>query len=470
MQKKKKLKEVDIYINNKDLIDKFITFYNNLKIKERSNFGKLSIENHLSDFFLDINNKFGIDYKNIYKKFAKEQNRKLENLLDNKIERGIFDINCKNKIKIQQINEKEIFTLSFPKQYTFTDILFDSSYRKIIDSEARSNELYKEYEINYDLIEEKMTELLLKNKKLLDDKISEFIYNNEVFANQVTNLITLFQKRYNTKNIGIFDKVAIYKFYEDNKNNSPLCKNMINDFIELIKHLNDKRKENAKINDINIKEETKIYEVVEKLNDTFSNNFIKIFEKNDGLTIDKTVEIFLYYLKLNFDLIKEELKNYQNELNDKSKELINNYYQKEHLISKKDFTCAIRLFISLVLFLEEDKENKIKSNSNNLINYLKASDFWSNDIYENDDFNKNLNELKSINVPISQILYLYENLGRDIESNFNKDIIEQIEKEIPPNPPEEKSDNSGGIDDDEEEKEEEDMFAVDDSDEDEGRP
>ena len=251
---------------------------------------------------------------------------------------------------------------------------------------------------------------------------------------------------------------------------------MINDFIELIKYLNDKRKENtnktkenAKINDINITEENKIYEVVEKLNNTFSNNFIKIFEKNDGLTIDKTVEIFLYYLKLNFDLIKEELKNYQNELNDKSKELINNYYQKEHLISKKDFACAIRLFISLVLFLEEDKENKIKSNNNNLINYLKVSDFWSNDIYENDDFNKNLNELKSINVPVSQILYLYENLGRDIESNFNKDVIEQIEKEIPPNPPEEKSDNSGGIDDDEEEKEEEDMFAVDDSDEDEGR-
>ena len=398
---KKKLKEEDIYINNKNLIDKFIIFYNNLKTKERSNFRKLSIDNHLSDFLLDSDNKFGIDYINIYKKFAKEQNEKLENLLDMKIERGIFDINCKNKIKIQQINEKEIFNLSFPKQYTFTDILFDSSYRKIIDSEARSNELYKEYEINYDLIEEKMTELLLKNKKLLDDKISEFIHNNEVFANQVTNLITLFKKRYNTKNIGIFDKVAIYKFYEDNKNNSLLCKNMINDFIELIKHLNDKRKENAKINDINITEEIKIYEVVEKINDTFSNNFIKIFEKNDGLTIDKTVEIFLYYLKLNFDLIKKELKNYQNELNDKSKELINNYYQKEHLISKKDFACAIRLFISLILFLEEDKENKIKSNNNNLINYLNASYFWSSEIYEIDDFNNNLNELKSINAQVS---------------------------------------------------------------------
>jgi len=318
-----------------------------------------------------------------------------------------------------------------------------------------------------------MTELLLENKKLLYEEVTEFIYNNEVFSNQITNLITLFKKQYNTKNIDIFDKVTIYKFYEDNKINSLLCKNMIEGFIELIKYLNDKKKENAdKINNINIIEETKIYEVVEKLNDNniLPNNFIKLFEKNDCLTIGKTVEIFLYYLKLNFDLIKEELKNYQNELDENSKEVINNYYQKQHPISKKDFSCAIRLFISLILFLEEDKENKIKLNTNNLINYLKASDFWSNDVYENDDFNKNLNELKSINAQVSQIINLYEYLGRDIEPNFVEEVIKQIEKEN--NPLEEKADGASGIDNtnNNDDDEEEDMFAMDSSNEDEGGP
>ena len=71
----------------------------------------------------------------------------------------------KNKINIQQINEKEIFILSFPIQISFIDILFNSSYRKILDSETRSNELYKEYRVEYNLIEENMTELLLKKKK-----------------------------------------------------------------------------------------------------------------------------------------------------------------------------------------------------------------------------------------------------------------------------------------------------------------
>ena len=190
---KNKSKNEEIYFNNKNLIDKFITFYNNLKLIE-GNKEKLSIDNPICDFLLDCNNKFGLSYKNIYKIFAKKQNERLKNLLDIKIKNGIFDINCKNRINIQQINEKEIFTLNLPNQYSFIKIIFDSSYRKILDSEARSIELYKEYEINYDLIEENMTELLLKNKKLLSDEINEFIYKNEVFIIKLLILLLCLKK------------------------------------------------------------------------------------------------------------------------------------------------------------------------------------------------------------------------------------------------------------------------------------
>jgi len=101
-----------------------------------------------------VDNKYGDSYKDIYKNFAKEQNKKLLNLLDNKIDRGIFDDNCKSKINIQQINDTEVFTLFLPKETPFIDILFNSSYRKILDSETINYEFYKEFEINYDLIEE----------------------------------------------------------------------------------------------------------------------------------------------------------------------------------------------------------------------------------------------------------------------------------------------------------------------------
>jgi hypothetical protein len=125
------------------------------------------------------------------------------------------------------------------------------------------------------------------------------------------------------------------------------------------------------------------------------------------------------------------MKNYKQVLNDESKKILNEYYQKSktHLISKKDFACAIRLFITLVLFLEEDKENKLKNNRNNTLNYLKAPDLWSKEIYEDQNFNKNLNELKSINAPINQIISLYECLGKDIEDNYFEDIKKEIKND-----------------------------------------
>ena len=406
---------------------------------------------------MDDKNEFCIVYKNIYKKFAEEQNKKLENLLDIKINSGIFDMNCKNRINIQQIDEKGIFTLNFQKDISFIDILFNSSYRKIIDSDNRSNDSYKEYEINYELIEEYMTDLLLKNKKLLNEDVTEFIYNDEVFGNQVTDLISKFGKRINRKDIDVYDKIPIYNFYKDNKFNSELNVKIINDFMKLIKlkkEKSEKKNDNNENSNFIILEDTKIYEIINKFKTNFSeDNFIKIFEKNDNLTYDKTCELFLYYLKLIYELIKSDLNNYQEKLNEESKKAIDNYYLKEHIISKKDLACAIRLFTSLVLFSEEDKNKRIKSNRNNVINYLRAPDLWSRDIYENEDFNKSLNELKSFNVQINQIIDLYEYLGKDIENNFNEKVEKQIEME---KSQKKESEVPGNFDNDEEE----DQFAA----------
>ena len=63
-----------------------------------------------------------------------------------------------------------------------------------------------------------MTDLLLKYKKLLSNQIIKFTYNNKVYSNEFINIITLFKERYIDKDIDIHDKVAIYKFFIDNKN------------------------------------------------------------------------------------------------------------------------------------------------------------------------------------------------------------------------------------------------------------
>ena len=386
----------------------------------------MTIDNPITDFLI-IDNEFGESYKNIYNNFINEQNKKLEKLLDEKIDQGIFDINCKNKINIQQINENEIFTLNLPKKISFLDILYNSSYRKILDSLSRDYEIYKEFEINYDLIEKYMTELLLSNKKLLNSNITEFIDNTELFSNQVTDIMSTFYKNYIVEKISLDDKVDIFIYCKENKGDELLYKEIIKDFTNLINYLNDIKKDDNIKNENDVKEiteKTYIYKLFDKLKDRFSVNFIKLFDKKDNFTIGKTLGIFGYLFKKIFEDIKNDL-DYDTDgdgLSQESKEKIDNYDEKSHPIKKKDFAEAIILFTILVLYLEEDKEQKIKLNNNNIVNYLKSKDLWDKDVYNDENFNKNLIELKSFNLKINAIISLYDYLVRDIEDNSDEDV------------------------------------------------
>ena len=113
----------------------FLVFIINQKKNEKGETIKLSNESHLIDLFITHNNAIGKPYKEIYKKFVNEQNIKLESLLENKIQNRIFNNNYRSKINIQQITEKEIFSFKLPERISFSEIIFNSSYRKIIDDE-----------------------------------------------------------------------------------------------------------------------------------------------------------------------------------------------------------------------------------------------------------------------------------------------------------------------------------------------
>ena len=415
--KQKKLKDEEIYLNNKELFDDFIEIYNNLELTYDDELKSrliLSNNNSLSDFFIDESNNYGKSYIKIYKTFIFQQNKNIENLLDIKIENGIFDITCKNKINVQFINENDLFKINYINKIGFINLLYNNSYKKYNS--------YNEYVINFDLIEEYMTDILLRNKKLLNETINEFKYYIEDFTYHVSNYMTLFKDKYSIMNLNIYDKIIIYKFYKEIENSNSLHKKMINDFLELIKFLNK---------DKEIKSDTKINEIIESIGDT-SFIFKKLFE-NQGFTVDKTISIFEYYLKLIYKNINEEIKIYQEKLSNESVVKINNYFcysnSKNNLICKKDFSYAIRLFISLVLFLEEDKEKQIKSNYNNIINYLYSFDLWKKDIYTDHDFLINLNEFKSFDVRVNQIISLYEILGKDIEDNYFDDVEQRIKDE-----------------------------------------
>jgi len=443
--KTKVLENGDLYRTNSSLIDKFIKYFNQLIIlseskekketdenindkndeiqkdddknsKDKAIF-KLSAKNNISDFLIDPESEFGKAYKMILQKFIENQNNELSDLLNSKIIEGT------NEINIQQIKEDEIFTFNLVNKFVFINETSTSSYRKIIDDKDVK---YNQYEINFDFIEEKMTNLFLKNKKLLKDDIIEFSYNNEKFSNEISNVLTTFKDNYKIEAITLEDKVNIYKLIDTNKSNKDFYKKIIDDFMALISYLIRKNKiENIKISDIN-----------SKIKNDISKDFFDFFKDKKELTINKTIEIFKCFIMLIFTEIKDEINEFQEKkIDKKTQDELNKYFEKgddndddadnnKKIINKVNLKSAIRWFMALVLLKESDKKNKIKANKKNIFNYLKVKDFWDKKIYEDSRFEKDLNELKNLKIKINTIVWLYDYLtkGKEIEDNYTKGI------------------------------------------------
>ena len=83
--------------------------------------------------------------------------------------------------------------------YNFINVVFNSSYRRVIDTGKYED--YNRINLNLESIEKEMTELLLKNKKLLNCDLILFKYNDEIFSNEINDLITNFESKYNTSDI-----------------------------------------------------------------------------------------------------------------------------------------------------------------------------------------------------------------------------------------------------------------------------
>ena len=421
------LKDTDIYKENSELFDKFIEFYKNVNLEEIKHKLNLTKDNKLCDFFIHDDNKYGKNYEIIYKYIIKQQNENIRNLFEKK---GIYDLSDMNKVNVQQLDENGIFNLNLPKNISFLDIIFNFSYRRMLDLYPNGYNIYREYIINYELIEETITDLLLNNKQLLNESdeknetITKFIYNNELFSNQISNYITTLKTKYKS-NISLDDQVILYKF---SKENSTIHDYIIKDFLKLIKFLTNYKKENNNEKYI-INKESKIEDIIDKVQD-ISDYFINIFKDNKTLTVDKTTELFDYYLKCIYNDISSEIRNYQEELDDKSLKMIDSFFNKSRNIKKEDLAYSLRLFMTLVLFLESDKEKKIKLNKNNIFHYIiRPPDLWKKDISNDEKYLKDLNELKSMKITISNIIYLYEALGKDIPDDFFNEVESKIEED-----------------------------------------
>ena len=456
----KDLKDEEIYIQNRNEIKSFINFYNNLNYKDTKNENLiLSEKSKLADFFIDDGNEFGRSYKEIYGEFIKEQNTEISDLLDNKIENEVFERNCKDKINIQSADSKEVFITTLSEKFSLVEVIFNSSYRKIaLDKDYNS---YNQFHVNLDLIEDEMTEKLLRNRKLFNESIINFVYSNEKLEFENKNIITEFNQLYKIEKINLRDKTILYKFYQDNKEkNIDFFLSILTDFNQLIIFLNNNKKllNEEKNNALVLKDNSRIIEVLEKFTKV-SDDFTNLFKENDSLIISKTTYLFEYYRDLIFSKIKYELKEFQKELENEQKDSIKNCFEKQTTITEKIFKAAIRAFIVLFLILEKDKENNIKQNECNIINYFDIPDIWDITTSSIGNFKEELNNLRQLNIKVNQIISLYDFLVDDIDSKYFEDVKRELEKEKEiikiiekePEPPKEESEPVNQPDEDEDE-------------------
>ena len=74
------------------------------------------------------------------------------------------------------------------------------------------------------------------------------------------------------------------------------------------------------------------------------------------------------------------------------------------------------------------KIKKIKLNRKNIIEYLKSKDLWEANIYNNDQFEENLEKIKSLNIKIKEILWFYYYLRGNKDEGFENEVKEHIKK------------------------------------------
>ena len=130
-----------------------------------------------------------------------------------------------------------------------------------------------------------------------------------------------------------------------------------------------------------------------------------------------------------FEKIKENVNDeYKKTISDFEKDKINGYFNvnKEKIITKVMLSSATRKFVSRYLSgLRSDEP--FKKNENIMYMLMSKEDLWDKDIFNNDKFNTEMEEMIDMNIKVEQAVELWNVLGDDREI-FGEDVIKNVKK------------------------------------------
>ena len=422
-----------VYKQYKKECDKFLAILNS-KIKKS---GKTLTKNdNLENFLIGSDGGFLAE---IYKQYATNQNELLSNIIEKINTVKIIDFECQT-INIQEAQKSDILTLEFENKSESDLIFLLNTSREIYNNNSKVKyNNYNSFTVDFDKIETIFENIFIKNACYLNvDEIVEMKYSGNEFLNdgifEFNNKIKLSEILDKKKEIlDEKDKEIFLKFYIKNlEDNIISCKEIDLDLKNIIMYLNNKYKDS-------IPKTKSIYDIINV--GEFPNKINEALEKflscNKNFTVEKLSDLIIYLEKLYFDLIvkNEDIhKEYKEEIDEETKNKIDEYFTNkiEPLINKDKLSLTIMKFLINVFENKKNEETDIIDKNDNLFDYLNNKFLWDNKISKAEEFDKECEEYKKLDIKVKYSYELYKKISVKSKEKFEKeknDILDIIKKE-----------------------------------------
>ena len=423
--KKLSFEKTEIYKNNKKICDEFIKIIND-KIKHNN----LTKESMLENFLISRSTEIGKAYIEIYKDFAKNQNELLTEIIKKINAISYETLECQ-EINIQEAQKGDLLILYFENSNDFNEIFLTNTFREIYNESSKIKyENYNSYSVNFDKIEKILEDNFIKNACFLKlDEIIEMNYSGEDFLND--GLSEFNENKIKNKITGSLDekdkKIFINYFEKNLANNLVSCLEINEGLRHIIAYANKNFKR--------IKYSKSLYDITNEGGFPYkiSDNLKEFLKENINLTISKIDELIIYLEILYFDLALKNRKEFNEKIDDSTKNKIDEYYRavSGRLITKEKLSLAIIKLLLNVLLNQKNKTELIDINDN-LFEYLNNNYLWTKEIYSDGRFGKEMDGYKSLGINVKSAYDFYSYIANDFKDNFEKektDILEKIRKD-----------------------------------------
>ena len=363
----------------------------------------------------------------VYQKYISFQNSFLDNViynipLENQKLMYIKD-KISEKINPQKANKNNVisFDITTENYESFLEMILFYSYKDSFD-ENFNFDFSKKDRIKYNLeeIEEQLENLLLPGKKKFNDKLEFVIYQFEGFRSQNSSILSTFISNYPQKMLDDEQKKNLYNFRSEQYSTESITKILFS--IQLMITFYNERPPYSDKN-IRITETINDFPSYFKIPDDIKNLFA-----SNPFTISHILRVYEYFELLCFNEFKKNIDpSYKQIISDEKKENIDKYFKNKAdrcLLNQLQISTAVRRFISRSLVgIREDSE--VKENQE-LFDFLRyKEDCWNREISSSAKFDEEIEDLKKLNIQVSEALNLYERLGGD-SSLLGETVKEQV--------------------------------------------